>query len=217
MNLSTLDLPEVQVPTTHYTAAHYDELHRWISYWYQIQAVVRSGARSVLEVGVGSGILSSYLRTRLGLEVTTFDFDASLRPVIVGDVRELSVCCGDDCADTVVAFQVLEHLPFADFEKALEEMARTTRRSVIISLPHYGWDASFRARFWKRQWAFGFRLSKNPTWSFNGEHHWEIATKGHSLSTVRGVIGRVLDIERDYFCPDYPYHYFFECRRKGAQ
>lgn len=217
MTTATLEPPEVQVPTAHYLPAHYDELHRWISYWYQIQAVARSGARSVLEVGVGSGVLSYYLRARLNLKVTTVDFDASLRPTIVGDVRELSACCGERRADAVVAFQVLEHLPFAEFAGALREMARATRRSVIISLPYYGWDASLRARFWKRQWAFGFRVSKKPAWTFNGEHHWEIATKGHSLRTVRGIIGEVLDIERDYFCPDYPYHYFFECRRKGAQ
>jgi ubiquinone/menaquinone biosynthesis C-methylase UbiE len=216
MNATLTDPARVQVPTRHYSAAGYDELHRWISYWYQIQAVVRSGARTVLEVGVGSGVLSSYLRTRLEMEVTTFDFDASLRPEIVGDVRQLAACCGDNCADAVVAFQVLEHLPFSDFEVALREMAKATRRSVIISLPYYGWDASLRMRFWKRQWAFGFRFSKNPSWVFNGEHHWEIATKGHSLATVRKAIGNVLEIERDYFCPDYPYHYFFECRRKGS-
>lgn len=216
MNANFLDSTEVQVPAEHYRTAHYDELHRWISYWYQIQAVVRSGARDVLEVGVGSGVLSAYLRDRLGCEVTTSDFDPALRPDIVGDVRELTNVCGVESADAVLAFQVLEHLPFEDFPKALAQMARATRRSVIISLPHYGWDVSLRTRFWKRQWAFGFRISKNPAWQFNGEHYWEIGTKGHSLSKVRKVIGQTLTIERDYHCPDYPYHYFFECRRKDV-
>lgn len=167
-------------------------------------------------MGVGSGVLSSYLRDRLHLAVTTFDFDSTLQPDIVGDVRQLAGCCGEGCADAVVAFQVLEHLPFDQFETALGQMAAAARDAVIISLPYYGWDASLRARFWKRQWAFGFRWSKYPRWEFDGEHHWEIATRGHSLKTVRGVIRRVLKIERDYFCPDYPYHYFFECRRKTS-
>jgi hypothetical protein len=214
-------LPEerfaTQVTADHYGTANYDELHRWISYWHQIRAVVRSKAGSVLEVGVGSGVLSSYLRGRLGLPVITFDFDASLAPDIVGDVRSLVRHAGENCADAVLAFQVLEHLPFEDFETALRQMALASRRNVILSLPYYGWDCSMRARFWKRQYSFGFRVSKNPAWSFNGEHHWEIATRGHSLAKVREVINRVLDIERDYFCEDYPYHYFFECRRKGLE
>ncbi len=208
---------EIQVPTAHYDAANYDELHRWISYWHQIRAVVRSNARSVLEVGVGSGVLSSYLRARLGLSVTTFDFDETLAPDIVGDVRALARHAGEGCADAVLAFQVLEHLPFGDFETALRQMALASRRNVILSLPYYGWDAAVRARIWKKKFSFGFRISKNPPWSFNGEHHWEIATRGHSLAKVREVINRVLDIERDYFCADYPYHYFFECRRKGIE
>ena len=204
----------VQVPTEHYETHKYDELHRWISYWYQIQAVARTKARRVLEIGVGSGVLSAYLRDRLHLKVTTFDFDESLHPDLIGDVRHLRANVNEDAFDAVVAFQVLEHLPFSDFGATVQELARASRSSVIISLPHYGWNLQARIRLWKWNWVFGKRVSKNPNWIFDGEHHWEIGTKGHSLERVRGIIAGPLDIEREYFCADYPYHYFFECRKR---
>jgi hypothetical protein len=205
----------VQVPDDHYRPANYDELHRWTSYWYQIQSIVRTGARTVLEIGVGSGVLSSYLRSRLGIQVTTFDCDESRGPDLVGDVRYLEANVKPESFDAVVAFQVLEHLPFPDFELTLRQLARASRHSVLLSLPHYGWNLQWRIRLWKFDWAFSRRMSKNPEWTFNGEHHWEIGTRGFSLNHVRSVITRVLDIEEDYFCPDYAYHYFFECRKKS--
>jgi len=204
----------VQVSTDHYQSHKYDELHRWISYWYQIQAVARSGARSVLEIGVGSGVLSSYLRSRLGMQVTTFDFDESLGSDLVGDVRQLDAAVHEEMFEAVVAFQVLEHLPFSDLGPAIQQLARASRNSVIISLPHFGWNVQARLRFWKWNWVFGRRVSKNPDWIFDGEHFWEIGTKGHSLGQVRSTIATVLDIEREYFCADYPYHYFFEGRKR---
>ena len=203
----------MQVASGHYGPANYDELHRWLSYWHQIQSVASCRAQNVLEVGVGSGVLSSYLRSRLGLDVTTFDFDESLHPDLVGDVRELDSFVEEGAFDSVVAFQVLEHLPFSDFIPALRQLARASRQTVILSLPHYGYDLQMRFRLWKWTWAFGRKISKNPAWAFDGEHYWEIGVRGHSLNRVRQAISSVLDIQRAYFCPDYPYHYFFECAK----
>lgn len=206
-------LPHVQVHPAHYRPRNYDELHRWISYWYQIQSVAQSGAQTVLEIGVGSGVLSTYLRHRLGLQVTTVDFDPALQPDLIADIRQLDQLVDPASFDAVVAFQVLEHLPFADFPVALQQMARASRRTVLLSLPHYGYDCQARVRLWKYTWAFSRKISKCPRWTFNGEHYWEIGTRGHPLRRVRAILRRVLAVQRDYFCPDYPYHYFFECQR----
>ena len=214
MSSALLEPGEVQVTTEHYRPEHYDELHRWVSYWYQIQATARAQPRSVLEVGVGSGVFSSYLRNRLRIPVTTFDFDASLQPDIAGDIRVLDLHVPPASFDAVVAFQVLEHLPFSDFAPALAQMARAARKSVIISLPCHGYMLGLRLRLWKWTWSFGRKISRRARWRFDGEHHWEIGTRGHSLRRVRAEIASVLEIERHYFCADYPYHYFFECRKR---
>ena len=154
--------------------------------------------------------MSSYLRARLGFAVTTFDFDASLQPDVIGDVRELSSMVRERSFDAVVAFQVLEHLPFADFIPTLQQMGKVARTAVILSLPHYGWNVQGRIRLWKWDWAFSRRISKRPAWRFDGEHHWEIGTRGYPLSRVRAAVAAAFKIDREYFCPDYSYHYFFE-------
>lgn len=202
-----------QVAPNHYRPSHYDEFHRWVSYWYQIQSVARAQPRTILEIGVGSGVLSAYLRDRLQAQVTTFDFDPSLNPDLVGDVRQLASHVTPESFEAVLAFQVLEHLPFEDFKPALQQLAHASRKNVILSLPHYGYPLQMRFRLWRFNWAFGRKLSKKPRWTFDGEHHWEIGTRDYPLSRIRSEIQTVLQIERDYFCADYPYHYFFECKK----
>ena len=203
---------KLQVTLDHYKPEQYEELHRWISYWYQIQSIIRSGAKSVLEIGLGTGIVTHYLRHRLGLKVTTLDFDESLNPDIVGDVRELASLVGGRQFDAVAAFQVLEHLPFEDFVPVLKQMARVSRKVVLISLPYNGTFFQVRLKVWRLSVAFGRKIPRYCKWRFDGEHYWEIGTRGHSLTRIRSAIKAVLDIEWEYFCPDYPYHYFFECR-----
>jgi hypothetical protein len=205
-----------QVPSDHYSATGYDEWHRWVSYWYQIRAAMRAAPSSVLEIGVGTRVVSHYLTERLAYDVTTFDFDASLSPHVVGDVRELEQHFAPDTFDCVCAFQVLEHLPYEDFLPTLTQLNRVARRSVLISLPHWGAILQFRIRVLRLRWClvWGRKFTPPHTWTFDGEHYWEIGTRGYALKKVIRDIRQVLDIERHYFCPDYPYHYFFECRVK---
>ena len=203
----------IQVEEGHYDPSAYDELHRWKSYWYQIQAIGRSQPARLLEIGSGSGVISWYARERMGVEVVTFDFDNALSPDIVGDVRDLTQYFECDSFDCVCAFQVLEHIPFEDFERALQAMASISSRSVLISLPHWGYPIELRMQLVRRAWTFAMARKVSPPkrWSFDGEHHWEIGVEGCSLQTVRNVVNGPLEIKREYFCPDYSYHYFFEC------
>ena len=214
-DVSTTFVP--QVPADHYQPHSYDELHRWISYWYQIRAVIRTGGNDVLEIGLGSGVVAEYLRRRCGLHVVTFDADPVTQPDVIGDVRRASRAMGSSRFDVVTAFQVLEHLPFAEFPTVLEELAALSRSHVLLSLPYNGHFLQWRVRIWRWQVAFGRKIPHNNRWVFNGEHYWEIGAQGYPLYQVRAAITRVLHIEREYFCPDYPYHYFFECRTLRAR
>ncbi len=204
----------VQVAPEHYGPESYDELHRWISYWYQIQAITRARPRRVLEVGSGSGLLRWYMQERLGLDVTTADCDDTRRPDIVADVRELSKSAGEGAYDLVCAFQVLEHLPFEDFTRALGELARVSRDRVAISLPNNGHFFALRAHLWRFKVAFGRKLRWRRNWTFDGEHYWEVGTRGHMPDDVRDRIREVLEIEREEIYPDYPYHVGFDLRKK---
>ncbi|HEY6815829.1 MAG TPA: class I SAM-dependent methyltransferase, partial [Croceibacterium sp.] len=184
---------------------------RWQSYWYQLRAVLKYQPKSVLEIGCGAGATTQMLR-RMGIEVTTFDFDARLNPDIAGDVRQAEALAGTGAFDLVCAFQVLEHIPYGDFRLALAQLGRIARRNVIVSLPHWGYPVEMRGMFFKKRFSFAFsrKLTRPMDWTFDGQHHWELGTKGHSLAEVRRAVAAELPIRDEYFCPDYSYHYFFE-------
>ena len=206
----------VQVEASHYEAASYDELHRWISYWYQIQCVIRCQAKTVLEIGPGTGILTWYLRERLGMHVVTADIDASRRPDVVCSVTELSRHFAPGQFDLVCAFQILEHLPYAEFQPALREMSKISRKRVAISLPNHGTTARLHLQLWRFDLNFGrkLRLRRRP-WRFDGQHYWEVGAVGQEPEVVRRAIEEVAQIERETVYPDYPYHRAYELKTRA--
>lgn len=208
----------VQVRDDHYDFETYITLHRWMSFWHQMNAVVRSGAKTVLELGCGSGIMTQALRSAVGLQVTTFDFDPGLKPDVVGDIRKLEDYFAPASFDCVCAFQVLEHLPYADFEHTLPQLARIARHSVLLSLPHWGYVMELRFRFWRTRWsaAFARKITRRHRWRFDGEHYWELGTTDYPVNKLRRALEAHFIVRRAYFCPDNSYHYFFECTPKRS-
>lgn len=204
--------PGVQVEDGFYDFSNYVTEARWASFWHQIRAVLGAKPASVLEIGPGFGATTFGLR-RAGVAVTTFDFDASLKPDIVGDVRRLGELVPPATYDTVCAFQILEHLPFEDFPLAIKAIAGAARRNVVISLPHWGYPLELRFRFLKNRLSgvFSRKISRNPKWKFDGQHYWELGTHGYSVDMIVRELEKHLIVRKKYFCPDYSYHYFFEC------
>ena len=94
----------------------------------------------VLEVGCGEGEIAGRLRDRFGA-VTALDLpDAELRSLwadrrgigfLHADAHRLPF--PDGAFDLVVAVEVLEHLP--DPEQGLAELARVSRRHLVLSVP----------------------------------------------------------------------------------
>jgi SAM-dependent methyltransferase len=120
----------MQVERNHYFS-NYDDAQRYASYWHQIDETSSLGGR-ILEVGVGNGTVSTILRAR-GFDVTTVDLDPALAPDVMGDVRNLPL--PNNSFDTVLAAEVLEHLPWEDVRLAVAEIARVARRGVVLSVP----------------------------------------------------------------------------------
>jgi len=63
-----------QVEPDHYYNIIYDTKERFCSYWHQIQEVLLLKPSEVLEIGIGNGFVSRYLKER-GINVTTLDID----------------------------------------------------------------------------------------------------------------------------------------------
>jgi hypothetical protein len=209
----------VQVSGEHYGFDRYESPERWMSYWHQLRAVsacVDDGASSLFEIGVGSGVFNNYLKN-FDLEVTTGDIAAELGADVVCDVRTLVDDLGGRRFDVVCAFQVLEHLPWEELERALGQLVACSNRWVLISLPNRGMPVSVRLRLGRRVVAWGQKLSRRPKpWQFDGQHYWEVGALDRSREQVRARIANVATIVRESVLPENPYHILYELKVPGA-
>ena len=174
----------VQVERDHYFRDSYFTHDRWASYWYQIFRIKQLRIHSVLEIGVGNGIVADTLK-KFGMEVTSLDIDPALKPDIIGSVIAMPVAGGS--FDLVLAAEILEHIRWDDLPTALSEIHRVTKGYALITLPHSGYTFSMMWKFPLLSWKFW--IWKLPhfwkTHTFNGEHYWELGKKGFSVSMVK--------------------------------
>jgi SAM-dependent methyltransferase len=181
-----------------------------ITHWHQANSVAeftRPGDK-VLEIGPGGGHTTWLLR-HWGLDVTTLDFDKSVQPDIVGDITDLE--CETKSFDCVIAAEVLEHIPFSEFEKALSELKRVCRGHVIVTLPapFAGISALLNLPGVKPKGLY-FGLPYWVTHNFDGEHYWELGKRGYSLWRIRRLLrSQGFSIVRDFRPAPSRYCYFF--------
>ncbi len=203
-----------QVDRDHYVFSKYLWLGRFDSYWYQIKEILDTNPASVLEIGSGDEVVKDYVKKHHGAVYRSCDIAEDLRPDIVGSILALPVA--ERSYDTTCAFEVLEHLPFEDFEKGLQELARVSKKHVLISLPHFGtmikW--SLKIPFFKEmRFAYKLPFAKKHVW--DGEHYWEIGKTGYSLQRIKDSIQKHLVLKRDYIPFENSYHHFFICEKKS--
>lgn len=178
----------------------YDSLKRFISYFYQIDSVSKTNSRTVLEVGIGNRTVTDYLK-KMGFEVKTCDINKNLNPDIIADIKDLPL--EENSFDTILACQVLEHIPFSDLEKALSELKRVARRNVIISIPytHYYLEGMFKIvfPFFERQFRLSIKLPFLKKKIENREeHYWEMGTSGYSKKMIKNLIKKYFKISEEF-------------------
>lgn len=172
---------------------------------------------SILIIGIGDGMLPYTIKKfHKNATIKTVDMDLRLNPDYNISVHELSKI--NECFDIVVCANVLEHLPFKYFEKSLLEIKKVATKGVIITLPYAGLGliTSFKMTpFFQKTF-----LLKIPYFfkkhKFDGEHYWEIGTRGYSLKKIKQIIkenGYI--IEKSYFNKnwDYCYHFILKIKR----
>jgi 2-polyprenyl-3-methyl-5-hydroxy-6-metoxy-1,4-benzoquinol methylase len=202
----------VQVKAGHYDFERYDDKERWSSYWYQIRSALRLSPKRVLEIGSGTGVFRSYLRNA-GVEVKTADIDRERGADFVIDVRKLDADLPpEEKFDVVAAFQVLEHIPYDDLEKALEQLARRAP-NALVSLPYHGFQ--LRLAFAINNWRVS--LGTYVPWlthkKWDGEHYWELGWH-HPPRRVTKVMEKFFTVESRGFVKENPYHYWWVLRSK---
>lgn len=211
-------MKNVQVDSKHYKFSEYVGEDRWCSYYKQIEEIINCKAKSVLLIGMGDGLVPNVVSQICDdIKITTFDFAEDLNPDICGDVLELSSNANIQGGgyDAVVCCQVLEHLPYEEFEKALRQINTCLKKSgkLILSLPDGGTEMAFSLRIPKFcKMSFFCRVPKiwRNTIEFNGEHYWEVNTaRTYTARKVRKVIKSVFNLEKEYLVNNNHYHRFY--------
>ncbi len=163
-----------QVSPDHYIDQLYDSKERFISYWHQINEVISLNPKEVLEIGIGNGFVRNHLKEK-GIKIKTLDIDKRLNPDVAGSVLKLPFV--SESFDVIACYEVLEHLPYSKFPKALKEIHRVSQKHVVLSLPDvttvYRINIELpRIRPIKRLINHPFHRPAQHV--FDGEHYWEI-------------------------------------------
>lgn len=204
---------QTQVDSSHYYKG-YDGLGRFITYYYQINSVIKTDPEKVLEIGIGNKTVVNYLR-EFGYKVIGCDFDKNLKPDVVADIRELPF--KENEFDTSIACEILEHLPKKDLNKALSELNRVSKNYVIISVPYncaaFEFFFSMNISFFKKKFSwiinipYFFREVKIN--KKNKEHYWELGAKNMYKKEFRKFLRKYFIIEKEFKAHYSNKHYFF--------
>jgi len=211
----------------YYNFQSYNTKHRRFTYWHQISTILASDPKTVLEIGVGTGLVSSYLRS-LGVEVTTVDINPSLKPNYVGSVLDLEEIVQEKKYDVVLCARVLHHLPYKSFPKAIEQISLVSSKAAVVTLP----VDDFRVYFMSRVTSSSIHTISIPIPLFvkrlivsvlNGTKEgskfksglWKINDKTKvSYSDIKSIVEKQWSIVDDYKIPEDSAHYLMQLEKK---
>ena len=109
----------------------------------RIISIIPEDVSSLVDIGCGNGAFLYLLRNQkkiysIGLERSKTAIDVARKnfniEVIEGEASSLPFT--DDSFDAVTALEVIEHLPYGIYEKALGELERVAKKYIIISVPY---------------------------------------------------------------------------------
>jgi len=201
-----------QVDKIHYDFEKYSHLGRFASYFYQLQSVLNLKPKSILEIGVGDKVFGDYIKNNTNIVYKSMDIAEDLSPDTVGNI--LAIPINDGEFDIVCAFEVLEHLPFNQFEKALEELARVSDKNVIISVPHFGPPLKFMFKIpFLPEFRFALKIPFYREHFFNGEHYWELGKKNYPVSKILKILEKRFKVLKHFVPFENQYHHFFVLKK----
>lgn len=203
-----------QVDKEAYNFGRYGNESRFVSYARQLKEIARAKPSTMLEIGVGDGTIGHLVKTHSPISYTSVDLADDVGADYVASVTKLPF--KDSSYDLVCAFEVLEHVPFDQFDTALSEIARVTNRAALVSLPHFGPPVMFSLKVpFLPDMRIAFKLPVPLVHTFDGQHYWEIGKRGYSRTKVRSHIARYFTIEQEYVPFNNQYHRFFVLTKKS--
>ena len=191
-----------------YFEENYDDEKRWMSYFHQVKEVLAFKPESILVVGKGNGLVAEYLKLS-GIKVITIDVDENTKPDVIASVIKMPF--KDNEFNVVLCAQVLEHLPYNDFEKSILEIKRVAKWGAVISLPHFGPAIRFLFKFpFLPEIKFMIKLPYPKKHIFKGEHYWEIGKRGLGVGKINEDLKKSGSfLIKDFIVFENPLHHFF--------
>src|SRR3989344_285834 len=200
--------PRKQVDKNAYRFERYCGIDRWASYHYQLTEIIAVKPASVLEVGVGDGVICGYLSRNTEIAYTSVDIADDVGADVIGSITALPFA--DDSFDVVCAFEVLEHLPFEKLDTSLFELARVAKKKVIISVPHFGPPIALRFKLpFLPEFSFALKIPFPLVHVFNGQHYWELGKRGYTVARFRTHLEKQFKVEKEFVPFENQYHHFF--------
>lgn len=201
-----------QVNKNHYNFLKYVTKKRFMSYYYQLKYIYDINPKSILEIGAGNNFLKNSLKDNYDIKV--LDIDPELKPDLIGSVDNIPI--KNQSFDVICCFQVLEHLPFDKFERALSELRRVSKKYVLISLPYSKLECKINIKLplipeFISYHSFPQFYKKH---NFDGHHYWEIGKRNYSKKKIIKIIKKLFIIEEVINPHESPYHLFFKLKKK---
>lgn len=130
-----------------FESQYYDQADLWNRDLLSIEAererintiieLIPSDVRTILDVGCGNGVFLNALPDKyhaIGLDSSQEALKYVKTEAVKGDIAALPF--ESKSFDLVTCLEVLEHLPFDTFNKAIQELQRVSRKYIIISVPN---------------------------------------------------------------------------------
>lgn len=190
---------ETNISYKYYWESLNDE-RSYISFLNQVREIYATNPKTVLEIGVGNKLVYNHLK-EIGIDVVSLDINKNVNPDCVGDVRKLPI--KDGFFDTVCAFEVLEHIPFEYFEKALLELKRVSKKNVVISIPIL--KTGFEVYMWLPKIHYLYFYFELPLLLKNKgvkdddtAHYWDVNRIGFSKKKMLKIISKHFVIKKEF-------------------
>ncbi|MBU1987987.1 MAG: class I SAM-dependent methyltransferase, partial [Nanoarchaeota archaeon] len=137
------------------------------------------------------------------------------KPDVVADIRKLPF--KDNSFNTILACEIIEHIPFKDVPKALSELRRVAKKNVVISAPYscvslsglFKLKIPFLGRLFNLSVYFPYDWLNPRKFKFNSEHYWEMGRKGYSKKKILTLFNKYFKLVDCYPELIQPEHYFF--------
>jgi hypothetical protein len=208
------ELREKSLRREEYYSSEYFDVPQLCSFAQQINFINSLRPASILEVGIGNGFVSTFLKMA-GYDVVTADINLALNPDVCSDLSSLRSKIDRKIFDLVVCCEVLEHMPLSDFSANVDHLASLGNR-VFITLPTcrrtFGFGGLLRLPKTKpRLVDFSFSLPSNQPFS-DGPHFWEVGSeKDSENSSLISVLKEKFQRVRSGRFALNPYHIFYIC------